>query len=95
MIKRCAKFLCIGFLALAIFSQPVLAQEKININKASVEQLVELKGIGEKTALKIVEYREKEGNFKSVDDLVNVKGVGTKTMDKIRGQLTVKDDKKQ
>ncbi|HEX9778603.1 MAG TPA: ComEA family DNA-binding protein [Geopsychrobacteraceae bacterium] len=95
MIKRCAKILCVVLLALAIFCQPVLAQEKININKASVEQLVELKGIGEKTALKIVEYREQQGEFASVDALVNVKGVGSKTLDKIRDRLTVTEDLKQ
>lgn len=95
MIKHCAKILCVVLLSLVIFCQPVLAQGKININKASVEQLVELKGIGEKTALKIVEYREKEGAFASVDALVNVKGVGSKTLDKIREQLTVKEDVKQ
>lgn len=94
MLKRCAKFLCVLLLSLAVFCQPVLAEGKININKASVEQLVELKGIGEKTALKIIEYREKEGDFASIDALVNVKGVGSKTLDKIRDQLSVKDEMK-
>jgi len=73
----------------AIFCQPVMAQEKVNINTASVAQLVELKGIGEKTALKIIEYREENGDFKSIDALVSVKGIGAKTLDKIRDQLSV------
>lgn len=95
MIKRCAKILCVVLLSLVIFCQPVLAQGKVDINKASVSQLITLKGIGEKTALKIVEYREENGEFKSVDALVKVKGVGNKTLEKIRDQLTVKENKKQ
>lgn len=95
MIKHCTKVLCVILLSLVIFCQPVLALGQININKASVEQLVELKGIGEKTALKIIEYRDEHGNFDSVDALVNVKGVGSKTLDKIRDQITVKVDEKQ
>ena len=89
MIKRCMKVLCIILLSVAIFCQPVMAQEKVNINTASVAQLVELKGIGEKTALKIIEYREENGDFKSIDALVSVKGIGAKTLDKIRDQLSV------
>jgi len=75
-------------LAFGFVYQPAFAASKVNLNSATVEQLVELKGIGEKTALKIVEYR-KNKKFSSVDDLVNVKGVGEKTLEKIRGQLTV------
>ncbi len=74
--------------------QPVFAASKVNLNTATVAQLVELKGIGEKTAQKIVEYR-KENKFKSVDELVNVKGVGSKTLEKIRDQLTVAMKKKK
>ena len=69
-------------------SQPAFAASKVNLNTATVSELVELKGIGEKTALKIVEYR-KNKKFSSIDELVNVKGVGDKTLEKIRGQLTV------
>ncbi|MCD6580591.1 MAG: helix-hairpin-helix domain-containing protein [Desulfuromusa sp.] len=75
-------------LAFGFVYQPAFAASKINLNTATVEQLVELKGIGEKTALKIVKYR-KNKKFSTVDELVNVKGIGDKTLDKIRGQLTV------
>ncbi len=75
-------------LAFGFVYQPAFAAAKVNLNPATVEQLVELKGIGEKTAGKIIEYR-KNKKFSSVDELVNVKGIGDKTMEKIRGQLTV------
>jgi len=73
--------------------QPAFAASKVNLNTATIEQLVELKGIGEKTAQKIVDYR-KGTKFKSIDELVNVKGVGSKTLEKIRDQLTVAVKKK-
>lgn len=89
------KILVYGLLlmVLGFTSQPALAAAKINLNTATVAQLVELKGIGEKTAEKIVEYRKKH-KFSSVDELVNVKGVGAKTLDKIRDQITVTKKKK-
>lgn len=62
---------------------------KVNINTASVEQLVELPGIGESTANNIVDYRKKNGNFKSIDQLLEVKGVGEKKLSKIKNMLTL------
>ncbi|OQX59254.1 MAG: hypothetical protein B5M52_03795 [Helicobacteraceae bacterium 4484_230] len=47
----------------------------VNINTASVEELSSLKGIGEKTAVKIVEYR-KEHKFNRINEIKNVRGVG-------------------
>lgn len=84
------KFLvfCVTLLVLGLAFQPAIASGKIDINTATVSQLVELNGIGEKTAQKIVEYRKKH-KFATVDDLTNVKGIGEKTLEKIRDQITV------
>lgn len=46
--------------------------QKININKASSEELQNLQGIGESTAEKIIEYRKQNGNFKQIEDIKNV-----------------------
>ena|GEM_PF-2451645 len=81
-------------LLLGFVYQPAFAANKVNINTATVAQLVEIKGIGEKTAQKIIEYRKKN-KFKTVDELVNVKGIGEKTLEKIRDQVTVKAKKKK
>lgn len=54
------------------------SQQIVHLNNSTVEQLLTLKGIGQKKAEAIVAYREQIGTFKSIDDLMNVKGVGEK-----------------
>lgn len=62
--------------------------KKMNINKASAEELQNLPGIGPSKAEAIVQYRKEHGPFKSVDELKNVTGIGDKTLEKIKPQLT-------
>jgi len=69
---------------------PSYAGEKVNVNTATVSQLQAVTGIGEKTAIAIVEYRKIHGNFKKVEDLKNVKGIGDKKLKKLQSQLQVK-----
>jgi len=59
-----------------------------NINTATVEELSALKGIGESTAQKIVEYR-KMHKFSSVEEIMKVKGIGQKKFDSIKNELSV------
>ena len=61
--------------------------DKISLNQANVQQLQSLNGVGEKKALAIVEYREKNGGFKTVDELMNVKGIGPKLVEKNKERL--------
>ncbi len=60
---------------------------KININTATVDDFVDLPGIGESIAGKIIEYRESRKGFKKVDDMMNVKGIGKKKFAKIKNYI--------
>ncbi len=62
---------------------------KININKASLEQLMTLPGIGEVKAKAIIDYRTKNGPFRSIQEIMNVTGIGEKTFEKIQDMITV------
>jgi len=62
---------------------------KININTATVKMLKTLKGIGEKKAQDIVNYRQKHGKFELLEDLKKVPGIGDKTLEKNRHQITI------
>lgn len=60
----------------------------ININTATAEELMTLDGIGEVTARKIIEYREKNNGFINVDELTKVDGIGEAKLEKIRSFIT-------
>ncbi|MCL6472033.1 MAG: helix-hairpin-helix domain-containing protein [Firmicutes bacterium] len=62
---------------------------KINLNTATLEQLDALPGIGQVTATRIIEYRNKRGPFKRVDDLKEIDGIGNKKFDQIKDRLCV------
>jgi len=62
----------------------------VNINTADKTILISLPSIGEKTAEKIIQYRETNGNFKSIDDIKNINGIGEKKFEQIKDLITVK-----
>jgi competence protein ComEA len=77
-------------LALLIcFALSGLAAAAVNINTATKEELMSLKGVGDKRAQEIIDYRKKNGNFKSIDDLEKVPGIGPGLMKRIRSEVTV------
>lgn len=61
----------------------------VNINRANVEELETIRGIGPVLAQRIIQYRQDNGQFNRVDDLVQVKGIGEAKLEKIKNQVTV------
>lgn len=62
---------------------------KIDLNKATVEELITLDRIGEVVAQRIVDYREQNGPFAAIEDLKKVKGVGDKIFEANKDRITV------
>ena len=60
----------------------------ININTADAAELMKLKGVGEKTAEKIIEYRA-QTPFEKPEDIMNVKGIGEKKFEDIKDHICV------
>lgn len=89
--KKSIKLFCIVFILAFAFAvqSTAMASDPINVNTATVKELVSLKGIGKKLAERIVQYRQKNGTFKTVEDLLKVKGIGPKLLDKNKGKMTV------
>ncbi len=64
--------------------------EIVNLNKANASALQHyLKGVGEKRAQNIVEYRQQHKKFKSVEEIQEVKGIGEKLYKKIKSSLSL------
>lgn len=63
--------------------------DKISINNATKEELMQLNGIGESKASTIIEYRNTNGPFKSIEDIKNVSGIGEVAFEKIKDDITL------
>lgn len=65
------------------------AELQVDLNEAGLSELVELPGIGEQVAKRILDYREKNGPFENTEELMNVRGIGEKTYLKLEPYLTI------
>lgn len=64
-------------------------QGVVDLNTASKVELMQVPGIGEKTALAIIEYRRNKP-FNSIEEIMNIKGIGPKKFEKMRNNITVR-----
>ena len=63
---------------------------KVNINTADQTLLETLPGIGPSKSQKILEYREKNGNFKSIEEIMNIAGIAEKTFENLKDLITIR-----
>ena len=61
----------------------------VNLNTATKEELMTLKGIGEAKAEDIIRYREKSGGFKKIEDIMKISGIKEAGFQKIKDDITV------
>ena len=64
-------------------------EKSININSAKLDDMILLPGIGEITAKKILELRERRGGFKTLKELLDVKGIGEVKFNKIKKYIYI------
>ena len=62
-------------------------QDLVDLNRAALEELVQLPGIGPELARRIIEYRHRGIGFQEPDDLLVVPGIGPGTVEKIRSRV--------
>lgn len=63
---------------------------RININTASIAELIQLPHIGPNTAKNIIEYRNTHGRIKSVKELVKINGIGDAVLKDIKKYIVLK-----
>ncbi len=62
----------------------------VDINYASENELIKLRGVGTVTARRIIEYRNAHGRFHTVEDLLNIRGIGEAKLNKMRDQILIR-----
>lgn len=102
MIKNTV--ICFIFISLFWVCLPVTAKEKpftefgstvastqtmVDLNTATVEQLMTLKGVGRKKALAIIDYRQLHSGFRHVEELDAIQGIGPKLIKQNLSRLTI------
>lgn len=82
-----------------ISSQPKLIDENksghenlVNINDATLSELVSLPGLGDVKAAKIIEFREKYGPFEEISELTYVPGIGINLFNSIQDLVIINND---
>ncbi len=66
-----------------------LGEQIVNLNTASLEELMTLPMIGESKAKLIIEYRTKVGKFKNIEELMNISGIGESMFAKVKDRITI------
>ena len=62
---------------------------KVDLNTATKEELMTLKGVGQAKAESILEYRDTHGKFQAIEDIMNIPGIKEGAFEKIKDDITV------
>ncbi|CAN2038974.1 competence protein ComEA [Candidatus Magnetomoraceae bacterium gMMP-15] len=90
MKKRYAKiFVCVIVALSLLLPVSLMAEDKININTATLNEIIKLPSIGPVIAQRIIDYREKIGLFHAVEDIMQIKGIGVKKFAAIKNLIIV------
>ena len=65
------------------------ADGTVNINKATLDELMKIPGIGQVKAQSILDYRESNGGFSNIEELMNIDGIGNKTFEKLKDKISL------
>ena len=71
-------------LAAAPDRAPRAPQRPVNLNTATVTELMQLPRVGQKTAERIIAFRKQHGGFQRPEEVMNVKGIGEKSYAKLK-----------
>ena len=90
VLKKHALSMVLVTLAIVLAgSYAVGATEQVNINTATVDQLMQLDRVGAKYAQRIVEFREQYGPFTAPEEIMKVKGIGKKTWEANKDRIVI------
>jgi competence protein ComEA len=83
--------LALGLIAAPIVSAQAAAKadDKVNINTASLAELEKLPRVGPQIAQRILDFRKENGNFKKIEDILKVRGIGEKVYEQLKDLITV------
>ncbi|MFA6600231.1 MAG: helix-hairpin-helix domain-containing protein [Candidatus Omnitrophota bacterium] len=70
-------------------AKPAQALKVVNINQASAEELLAVRGIGPSTAERIVKFRNENGPFVQIEALGQVRGIGQAKLEKMKSQISI------
>lgn len=73
----------------SLIDDKLIIAEKINVNHANFQTLLDIPGMTEDRAASLIVYRQDNGLFSSIDELINVKNIGPATLEKIRPYITL------
>jgi competence protein ComEA len=68
-------------------AEPLVAKFQVDVNRADWPELIQLPGVGQVLAERLIAERERGGAFRNVDDLERVRGIGPRTLDRLRPYL--------